>query len=143
VINISETISKLVEAVRRVDFPDAKTTAALRDLDIAGARITETKGGSWGIDIGRLAGGAIEVAVLGGVKPRRTLHLIFLNPAIPFRNVSGETFGANQRVKLSKCSPGLGLVFEKAGLPCGMTASAPDGVIESLFCEEPPVAPHR
>lgn len=90
-----------------------------------------------------MEGGAIEVAVVGGVKPGLALHLIFLNPTLPYRSVSGETFGANQRVRPSKYSPGLGLVFERAGFLCGLTASAPDGVIESLFCEEPRIAPQR
>ncbi len=141
-IDIRHTILKLAEVLQREDFPDAKTIAALLDLDIAGGRITKTKGGAFGIDAARLEDG-VEVAVVGGLKPRRTLHLIFLNPSIPYRSVSDETFGANQRVRLSKYSPGLGFVFEREGLLCGLTASAPDGAIESLFCEESQVPPHR
>ncbi len=135
-INIHQLLVGLTQVIGKVDFPDAASLATALDLDISQASVTETKLRTMCINTARLNSSATEVGIACGVTPRREIWLIFVNPSIHYRDLKDEVFGANQRIQPSKLRKGLGVLFELDGWTCGLTASSPDGVLQSLFCEE-------
>lgn len=135
-IDISNLITGLTRAIREPNFPNASSIASLLNLDISHASVTKTRRGNLGINGARL-NGTVEAGVAGGVTPRRELNLIFLDSQVPYAPFNKTVFGDHQRIQDSKFGPGLALLFEVNGLQCGLTASAPDGVVQCLFCEEP------
>jgi hypothetical protein len=136
-IDIHQLLAGLAKVIRSADFPDATTLATVLDLDISQSSIMKTKLSGMCIDRARLNRSAVEVGIACGIAPWREIWLIFLNPQIPYRDVKDEVFGANQHIQPSKLSTGFGVLCEIDGLSCGFTASSPDGVLQTLFCEEP------
>jgi hypothetical protein len=135
-IDISRLIVGLTQAFRSADFPNAETIAGFLDLNLSSARITRTERGPFGIHHALLAPD-VEVGVIGALSPRRQLVLIFVDSQIPYREFAGAVFGANQRIQYSKFSQGFAVLFDVDEL-CGiLTASGPDGVVETLSVEAP------
>jgi len=137
VIDIRRLFAGLIEAVGRADFPDTEILAARINLDIGNASVAKTQSNLLLIHHAHLDGGATEVSVACGIKPRREIWQICEEPSIPYRDLKDETFGANQRTEPSKRSAGVGVLFEIDGWTCGYTAWSPDGDVDAFFCEEP------
>ena len=72
--------------------------------------------------------------VVGASTPRRTLDFVFLNSVIPVGPYINAPLGVGQHIEPSKHGKGLTIAFSIDGFDCGVTASARDGVIETLFC---------
>ncbi|WP_158812508.1 hypothetical protein [Methylocapsa sp. S129] len=138
-MDIRQLLAGLVRSMQSADFPDAGTIAKQLDMDVSAAKVAKTKRGLLTIH-GAALGGAVVVDVVGSVTPQRTIYLLFTNSSIPYRDVDGEVFGADQRVQQSRHSEGFAILCEKDGLTCGLTASGPNGVVQSLFCEAPRLA---
>ncbi|MHB8885824.1 MAG: hypothetical protein ACYC5H_12255 [Methylovirgula sp.] len=136
-IDIHKLLRGLTQTIRGADFPDTTSLASALDLDISEAKITKMKFGNTIISGAHLSGSSIVIDVVCGVTPWREIWILFDNASIPYRDVTDEIFGADQRIIPSKLSPGFGVLFEIDGWTCGFTASSPDGDVDSLFCEEP------
>lgn len=141
-IELSQQIAALAQAVRSESYPDVTAIAKLSHLDISEARTAETKHGVMAIYGAHLDDGT-QADVIGVTSPRRLLQLSLPNSQISYREAADEVFGSDQRIERSKLSDGLAVLFEIDGLICGFTVSGPDGVIESLFCEEPKLSRNR
>jgi hypothetical protein len=135
-IDLSRQISALVQVIRSEDYPNVAAIANLSLLDVSGVTTAETKRGVLAVYGARLDDGT-QADVIGVASPRKLIHVSLPNSSISYQDVSNEIFGSNQRIQHSKYSRGLAVLFEIDGLTCGFTASGPNGVIESLFCEEP------
>src|SRR5579872_914127 len=135
-IDIPGLINGLACALREPNFPDTSSIVSLLNLDMSHATVTKTQRGNLGIN-GAHLNGPVEVGVAAGVTPRRELNLVLLDSQVPYPQFQENVFGERQRIQNSKFGPGLALLFEVDGLKCGLTASAPDGVVQCLFCEEP------
>lgn len=136
-INIHQLLVGLTQAIRGADFPSAEILATALDLDLSGARISQTKSKLMAIHNARLNGGGVGINIACGIVPRREIWLLIKNSSTPYRDVKDEIFGADQRVIPSKRSVGFGVLFKIDGLTCGYTASSPDSDVDALFCEEP------
>jgi len=135
-VNIPHILAGLAQALQSSDFPNVDTIATVLDLDVSGAGITKTDHGPLGIRNAQLAGD-VEVGVIGALSPRRQLVLIFVDSRIPYSEFAGAVFGADQRIQHSKFSQGFAVLFD-VGEFCGiLTASGPDGVVETLSVEAP------
>jgi hypothetical protein len=133
-IDLRDILSDMVHALETPDFPSAESTAATLRLDMSAANVTVAKPASLGIHGARLSNGA-EVDVAAGLKPRRTLFLLFVNSQISYRDVAGVTFGDHQQIIHSKFGGDLAVRFELGDLRGTLTASGTDGVVESLSCQ--------
>lgn len=134
-IDLPRQIAGLAEAIRSEKYPDVAAIANLPHLDVSAAKTAETKRGVLAVYGARLDDGT-QADVIGVASPRKLLHISLPNSSIPYQAASNQIFGLNQRIERSRFSEGLAVVFEIDGLICGFTASGPNGVIESLFCEE-------
>jgi hypothetical protein len=134
-IDINQIFAGMVSAIQSSDFPDWSKIASILGLDLSEATITATDGGAVAIVGARLpAQPAVEVGVAGLSKPRKTLDFVFFNSGIPLAPYVEAVLGSDQRVEPSTHGKGLTIAFRMGDFNCGITASAPDGVVETLFC---------
>jgi hypothetical protein len=134
-IDLPRLFRGLLQLVRNDELLDARAIGDSLDLDVSGARITNTKNKFITIRDARLRDGG-GVVVISGVTPRRLITALFENPTLAFAAIEGETFGPGQRILPSRYSDGFAVVFEEAGLRCGLTVSGENGVVDSVFCQE-------
>lgn len=135
-IDIHQLLVGLARTIRSTDFPDATALAATLDLDISQASITKTETNTVAIYGARL-NGDLDIGIVCGVAPRRSIWLVFSTSSLSYGDLEGEVFGKNQRIEVSKFNDGLALLFEMDGWICGLTASLPEKAVLCLFCEEP------
>jgi hypothetical protein len=135
-IDIHQLLTGLARTICNASFPDATALAAALDLDISQAKITKTEASTVAINGARL-NGDLDIGIVCGVAPRRSIWLIFSTPSLSYRDLEDETFGSNQRIEVSKFNDGLAVLFVMDGWICGLTASLPEKTVLCLFCEEP------
>jgi hypothetical protein len=138
-VDFHQLFAELVEVIQGVDFPDVSAITQHLNLDVSTAKISKTQGGLLAI-YGAHLGNAIEIDIFASLTPRRALNLLFRDSEIPYGDVSGKRFGADQMVNPSKHGEGFAVVFQEGGLTCGLTASGAHGVVQSVFCEGPRLA---
>lgn len=135
VVEINQILARLVTAIQSKNFPDSSQIASALGLDLSKATITTTKGGVIAITGARLpALSTADVGVAAGSTPYRTLDLVFSDSKIPVGPYFEAATRDNQRIEPSKHGKGLTIASRIDGFDCGLTASAPDGVVETLFC---------
>ena len=123
-INIHQLLTGLTRAIGDADFPDAANLATVLDLDISKAVITKTETDTVAIYGARL-NRDVDVGLVCGVTPRRSIWLVFSASSLSYGGLEGEAFGKNQRIEVSKFNDGLAVLFEMDGWICGLTASLP------------------
>jgi hypothetical protein len=133
-IEINQILAGMVTAIQSKQFPASSEICFALGLDLSGATITTTQSGIVSILGARLPESTTEIGVVGASTPRRTLDFVFLKPTIPVSPCIHAPFGPDQRVEPSKHGAGLTVAFTIDGVNCGITASEPEGVIETLFC---------
>ena len=133
-VDINQILAGMVIAIQGPLFPAGSEIASALGLDLSKATITTTQNGIVSILGARLAASTTEVGVVGASTPRKTLDFVFVDSAIPVGPYIDAPLGAGQHVEPSKNGPGLTVAFGIDGFDCGVTASARDGVIETLFC---------
>jgi len=135
-IDITQILTEMVAAIQSDDFPSGSEIASVLGLDLSAATITVTDGGAVAITGARLpAQPTAEIGVAGFSKPRKTLDFVFFNSDIPVAPyVEAATGGGDHRIEPSTHGNGLTIAFRLNGIDCGITASGPDGLIETLFC---------
>ena len=62
---------------------------------------------------------------------------MFDDPQLPYQHIEGKVLGIDQRIQKSKLSEGIAVLFQLHGLSCAITASAANGMIETIFCKAP------
>lgn len=132
-VEINEILARMVTAIQSDEFPAGAAIASDLGLDLSRATIT-TNTGVVAIIGATLAASTGEVGVMGASVPRRTLDFVFLGSAIPVAPYIDTPAGVDQRVEQSMHDKGLTISFRIDGFDCGITASARDGDIETLFC---------
>jgi hypothetical protein len=137
-IDIRNILAGMVTAIQSRNFPNVSEIASALGLDLSRATITTTKGAVIAITGARLPDLTAEIGVAGGSTPRKTLDFVFFNSTIPVGSYLEAATRDNQHVEPSKHGEGLTIAFNIDGFDCGLTASAPDGVIETLFCAAKP-----
>jgi hypothetical protein len=138
-IDVHQILARMVTAIQSRNFPDSSEIASALTLDLSKATITTTKGGVIAIVGARLPTlSTAGVGVVAGSMPHRTLDLVLSDSAIPVGPYFEAATTDNQRIEPSKHGKGLTIAFGIDGFDCGLTASAPDGVIETLFCAAKP-----
>ncbi len=133
-IEINQILAGMVTAIQSPQFPASSEISSALGLDLSGAAITTTKSGIVSILGVRLPESTMEIGVVGASAPRKTLDFVFLKPAIPVSPCIRAPLGLDQHIEPSKHGAGLTIAFTIDGINCGITASAPEGVIETLFC---------
>ena len=134
-IEIDHILAAMVAAIQSRNFPDSSQIASALGLDLSKATITTTKAGVIAITGARLpALPTADIGVAAGSTPYRTLDLVFSDSTIPVRPYFEAATRDNQRIEPSKRGKGLTIASGIDGFDCGLTASAPDGVVETLFC---------
>jgi len=131
---IDQILAGMVTAIQSRQFPAGSEIASALGLDLSKATITTTQSGVVSILGARLAASTAEVGVVGASTPRRTLDFVFLDSVIPVGPYINAPLGAGQHIEPSVHGEGLTIAFSIDGLDCGITASARDGVVETLFC---------
>jgi hypothetical protein len=138
-IDIRNILAGMATAIQSRNFPNVTEIASALGLDLSGATITTTKGAVVAITGARLPVLTGEIGVAAGSTPHKTLDFVFFKSTIPVGPYFEAATRDNQRVDPSKHGEGLTIAFRIDGLDCGLTASAPDGVIETLFCAAKPI----
>jgi hypothetical protein len=133
-IEINQILAGMVTAIQSTQFPASSEISLALGLDLSGATITATQSGIVSILGARLPESMTEIGVVGASTSRRTLDFVFLKPTIPVSPWIHVHFGPDQHVEPSKHDAGLTIAFTIDGINCGITASEPEGVIETLFC---------
>lgn len=134
-IDAHKILAEMVAAIQSRNFPNSSQIASALGLDLSKATITTTKGGVIAITGARLpALSTADVGVVASSTPYRTLDLAFSDSTIPVGSYFEAATRDNQRIEPSKHGKGLAITSEIDGFDCGLTASAPDGVVETLFC---------
>jgi hypothetical protein len=133
-VEINQILASMVKTIQSRRFPADSEIASTLGLDLSRATVTTTKSGVVSILGAHLPASTIEVGVVGASTPRKTLDFVFLDSAIPVGPYIAERLGAGQHIEQSEHSNGLTIAFSIDGIDCGITASARDGVIETLFC---------
>jgi hypothetical protein len=134
VVEINQILAGMVRAIQSPQFPASSEIASALGLDLSGATITTTQSGTVSILGARLPESTMEIGVVGASAPRKTLDFVFLKPAIPVGPCIDAPLGVDQHIEPSKHGAGLTIAFTIDGVSCGITASEPEGVIETLFC---------
>jgi hypothetical protein len=138
IIDIDQILAGMVAAIRSSDFPNRSEIASELGLDLSEATVTTTQSGIVSIIGARLPASTAEIGVVGASTPRKTLDFAFLDSTIPVCPYIEARLGAGQHIQPSKHGKGLTIRFSIDGFDCGITASAPDGVVETLFCAAQP-----
>ena len=134
-IDINLILKGMVAAIQSDDFPSGSEIASVLGLDLSAATITMTDGGAVAITGARLpAQPTAEIGVAGLSKTRKTLDFVFFNSNIPVAPYVEAAAGGDHRIEPSTHGKGLTVAFRMDGFDCGITASGPDGWIETLFC---------
>jgi hypothetical protein len=133
-VDINQILAGMVTAIQSRQFPEGSEIASALGLDLSGAKITTTQGGVVSILGARLPASTTEIGLVGASTPRKTLDLVFLGPAIPVGPYIEAPLGAGQHIEPSVHGKGLTIAFSVDGFDCGITASARDGEVETLFC---------
>jgi hypothetical protein len=133
-IDVREVIENLARAASIENFPDANTLVGALGLDTRGAAIANTKRGDLIISNAALDSSALKVGVVATLAPIRKLMLLFDDPRPSYKNIEGMAFGANQRLQQSRLSSGFAVLFQANHFDFAITASAPDGVLETISC---------
>lgn len=134
-IDIHQILAGMVTAIQGDDFPVGSEIASVLGLDLSAATITTTAGGAVAITGARLpAQPTAEIGVAGLSTPGKTLHVVFFNSDIPVAPYVEGASGGDHRILPSAHGKGLTIAFRLNGIDCGITASGPDGTIETLFC---------
>jgi hypothetical protein len=136
-VEINQILRRMVTAIKTPEFPASSAIASALGLDLSKAKITMTNRGVVSIVGASLATWTVDVGVIGGSMPRRTLDLAFVDSTIPVRPFVDAPPSVDQRIEQSKHDKGLAIAFTIDGFDCGITASAKDGVVETLFCSAP------
>jgi hypothetical protein len=134
VVDINQILAGMVAAIQDRQFPVGSEIASALALDLSGATITTTQSGLVSIIGARLPASTTEIGVVGASTPRKTLDFVFLDSTVPVGPYIEARLGAGQHIQPSKHGNGLTIGFSIDGFDCGITASAPDGVVETLFC---------
>jgi hypothetical protein len=139
-VDIDKILAGMVTAIQSRNFPNGSEIASTLGLDLSKATTTTTNGGVVAIIGARLQSLlTAEVGVAGGSMPHKTLDFVFFNSTIPVGSYfEAATRDSDQRIEPSKHGRGLAIAFGIDGFDCGFTASAPDGVVETLFCAAKP-----
>jgi hypothetical protein len=138
-IDVYKILAEMVAAIQSRNFPNSSEIASALGLDPSQATITATKGGVIAITGARLpALSTADVGVVAGSTSHRTLDLVFSDSTIPVGPYFEASTRDNQRIEPSKHGKGLTIISGIDGFDCGLTASAPDGVVETLFCAGKP-----
>ena len=134
-IDLNQILASMTAAIQSSEFPNSSEIAGAPGLDLSTATITTTRSGVLAIVGARLpALSNAEVGVVGASTPRKGLDWVFFNSTIPVGPYLEAAAGDGRRVERSKHGQGLTIAFEIDEFDCGMTASAPDGVVQTLFC---------
>lgn len=133
-IEINQILAGMVTAIQSRQFPEGSEIASALALDLSKATITTTQNGIVSIQGAHLPASTAEIGLVGASTPRRTLDFVFLNLAIPVGPYIDAPLGAGQHIEPSEHGGGLTIAFSIDGFDCGITASARDGVVETLFC---------
>jgi hypothetical protein len=133
-IQINQILAGMVAAVRSPQFPASSEISSALGIDLSGATTTTTQSGIVSILGARLPESTMEIGIVGASAPRKTLDFVFLKPAIPVGPCIDAPLGVDQHIEPSKHGAGLTIAFTIDGVSSGITASAPEGVIETLFC---------
>jgi hypothetical protein len=139
-VEISRILAGMATAIQSQKFPAGSEIASALELDLSGASITTTQNGLVSILGAHLPASTTEIGVVGASTPRKTLDFVFLRSAIPVGPYIDAPLGAGQHVQPSKHGNGLTIAFSIDGFDCGITASSPDGVVETLFCAADPAS---
>jgi hypothetical protein len=133
-IDVYKILAEMVAAIQSRNFPNSSEIASALGLDLSKATITTTKGGVIAITGAGLPALSTDVGVVAGSMPHRTLDLVFSDSTIPVGPYFQASPRDNQRIEPSKHGKCLTIASGIDGFDCGLTASAPDGVVETLFC---------
>jgi len=133
-IDLRETINNLARGFLAANYPDATTIAAALGLDMSHATVATIRSGHVLIREAVLPGGASSVDLVASVGPRAELLILLHGSGPPYRDIEGETFGEDQKIKKSRFSEGFALVFRANGLSYAVTASSPDSLVDGIFC---------
>jgi hypothetical protein len=135
-IDIHQVLAGLAQAIGGANFLDVTALATTLDLDISQAKITKTETSTVAIYGARL-NREVDIGLICGVAPRRSIWLVFSSPSLSYGDLGGEVFGNNQRIEVSKFNDGLAVLFETGDWICSLTASLPGKTVLCLSCEEP------
>lgn len=134
-LDIRRVLSAMTQVIGN-EIPDATLLAAALAFDLSQAQITTTKS-VMAVRQARLKPDDFVGDIFWGIIPRHEICVLIRNSSLLYRDVEGETFGANQQLVPSKYSSGFGVVFERDGWTCGFTADSPEATIEFIFCHAP------
>jgi hypothetical protein len=138
-IEIDHMPAAMVAAIQSRNFPNSPQNRFRTRARSLESDDYNDKGGVIAITGARLpALSTAGVGVVAGSMPYRTLDLVFSNSTIPVGSYFEAARRDNQRIERSKHGKGLTIASGIDGFDCGLTASAPDGVIETLFCAAKP-----
>ena len=130
-------LRNIIDAMARVtpadDYPDADALAAALGLDMTYASLATMKQGNLLVRGARLLEGG-PVHIVAALSPRRELFLSFEDSGLPYREIAGATFGAEQRLQQSRFSEGFAIVFHIDGLEFVITTDSPDSKVGAIFC---------
>jgi hypothetical protein len=133
-VEINQILAGMVAAIRSPRFPASSEISSALGINLSGATTMTTQSRFVSILGARLPESTMEIGIVGASAPRRTLDFVFLKPAIPVGPCIDAPLGADQHIEPSKHGSGLTIALTIDGVSCGITASAPEGVIETLFC---------
>ena len=138
-MDIQSLLQELSSALGSPDFPDALSIAAALGLDMAHARVTKTRAGPLGIN-GAQMPDLGEVGVLASVLPTHQIVVVFRNGLVPYGKIASVTLGDNQHMRPAKRGNGLAVVFDVGAFKGVLTASGPEGIVETLSVEARSIA---
>jgi hypothetical protein len=105
-IDLRETISNLARGFLAANYPDEATIAETLNLDMSHAIVTTMMSGHVLIREAVLPGGSSDVDLFACVGPRPELSILLHASGPPYRNIVGETFGEDQKIKKSRSAKG-------------------------------------
>jgi hypothetical protein len=134
-IDIHQILTGMVTAIQSGAFPNDNEIASALGLDLSAATTTTTKGGAIAITGARFAAQpTAEIGIAGASMPRKTLDFVFFNPDIPVAPYIKTGSIDEKRIERSKHGEGLSIALRVNGIDCGLTATGPEGVIQTLYC---------
>jgi hypothetical protein len=134
-IDLNQILAGMAFAIRSNDFPNSSDVASALRLDLSTATITTTGDGAMAIMGARLLTlSTAEIGLAGASTPRKRLDCVFFNSSIPVGPYVEMAVRDGRGIERSKRRKGLTITFRIDGFDCGITASAPNGVVETLFC---------
>jgi hypothetical protein len=138
-MDIQSLLTELARAIQSPDFPSASAIPAALGLDMSHATVTQTPTGPVGINDAIMPDFG-DVGVIAAISPIRQIVVVFRSHRPAYREIASATLGGNQHVQSSNRGEGLAVIFDIGPLKGVLTASGPNGIIETLSVEAPPAA---